>query len=298
MEPPGAMLVPPDPVAIPVRPADGHKGTHGRVAVVAGSMTFTGAPYLTGTAALRGGAGQVRLLVGRSIHPVLATKCIEVEVDPLPEVAPGVLGTDSYPEIARVLAESATVAVVGPGLGRHPATVRLVPQLMGTGLPMVLDADALNALSDQQDLLPGLGVGMPARVITPHPGEMSRLTGRTIAAVQADRESIALDAAQRWGVVVVLKGARTVVASPEGRCTVDPHAVPALATAGTGDVLAGLIAAMLAQGSDAFTAAVTGVFVQAAAGRRVAGDLRSGVLASELLPAIPQVMQALRRMGR
>lgn len=298
MEPLGALLMPPEPVAIPPRPADAHKGTFGRVAVVAGNVTFTGAPYLTATAALRGGAGQVRLLVADSIHPILATKCIEVEVDPLPETRPGVLGPEAYPAIAHVLADWATVAVLGPGLGGDPATAELVSLLLGSDLPMIIDADALNAISAAPDLLKALGASRQPRVITPHPGEMSRLVHRPLAEVQADRKALALDAARAWGVVVVLKGAHTVIASPEGRCSVDPHAMAVLATAGIGDALSGLIAALVAQGSDPFIAAVTGVFVLAAAGRGAAEGLSSGVLASEFLPAIPRAMQALREMGR
>ncbi len=295
---PDELLPPPAPVAIPARPADGHKGTFGRVAVVAGSGAFTGAPFLAATAALRGGAGQVRLVVGSSIHAILAVKVTEVEVSPVPESAPGALGPESFEAIARTLADWATVAVVGPGLGRHPATSRLVALLSRTALPLVLDADALNALAEDEAVLGHLGEDGRARVLTPHPGEMSRLVRQPIEAVQSNRLALALDAARRWGSVVVLKGANTIVASPDGRSSVDPHAVPALATGGTGDVLAGLVAALLAQGSDPFQAAVTGVYVHAAAGRRAARGLRSGLLATELLPVIPEVMQELRDSGR
>jgi hydroxyethylthiazole kinase-like uncharacterized protein yjeF len=285
-------------VAIPARPVDGHKGTFGRVAVVAGSGSFTGAPYLAATGALRGGAGQVRLLVGSSIHPILAVKCTEVEVSPVPESAPGAIGPEAYDAIARALADWATVAVVGPGLGSHAATWQLIRLLSQTHRPLVLDADGLNALADDPGALAHLGEGGRARVLTPHPGEMSRLVHQPVEMVQAHRQDMALDAAARFGAVVVLKGAHTVVAAPDGRFTVDPHAVPALATGGTGDILAGLIGALLAQGSDPFQAAVTGVYVHAAAGRRAAHGLLSGVPASELLPMIPRVMQELRDAGR
>ncbi len=298
MESCSTMSTPPPDVSIPPRPADGHKGTFGRVAVVAGSRPFTGAPYLTASAALRGGAGQVRLLVGETIHPILAVKCTEVEVRPVPEGSPGALGPGSGPTIARTLEEWATVLVIGPGLGLDPGTAELVAGLVTHRLPTVIDADALNVMSELPELLAGLAAACPARILTPHPGEMARLLRRSVADIQADREGLAQEAARRWGAVVVLKGAHTVVASPDGRCSVDPHAVPALATGGTGDVLAGLIGALLAQGSDSFTAAVTGVFVHASAGRRVSEGLSSGVLASELLPMIPRAMHEVRQRQR
>src|SRR5207237_10347050 len=130
----------------------------------------------------------------------------------------------------------------------------------------------------------------PRRVLTPHPGEMARLTGKTTDAINADRPGSARKAAKEWGAVVVLKGARTMFAHPDGRCSEDPHEVPALASGGTGDVLAGMIAALMAQGLDPYSAAVTGVYVHAAAGRRIAQRLGdSGLLAGDLLPEIPMV---------
>jgi NAD(P)H-hydrate epimerase len=157
------------------------------------------------------------------------------------------------------------------------------------------DADALNALADNRRALKKLGKG---RVLTPHPGEMARLTGKSAAEVNQHREATARVSAEEWGVVVVLKGAHTVVAAPGGRVSVDPHEVPALASGGTGDVLAGIIGSLLAQGCDPFTAAVTGVYVHAEAGRAVSERLGdSGLLASDLLLEIPPVMDQLRRGG-
>jgi NAD(P)H-hydrate epimerase len=159
----------------------------------------------------------------------------------------------------------------------------------------VIDADGLNALADSPRTKRKLG---PRRVLTPHPGEMARLSAKTIEAVNADRAGSARRAAKEWGAVVVLKGAHTVVAHPDGRISEDPHEVPALASGGTGDVLAGVIGALMAQGSDPFSAAVTGVYVHAAAGRRLAQKLGdSGLLASDLLMEIPVVMNVLRQGG-
>jgi hydroxyethylthiazole kinase-like uncharacterized protein yjeF len=289
------LLPAPELVVLPERPHDAHKGTFGTVVVLAGSLGFTGAAYLAATAAARTGAGLVRLLVADSIYPILAAKCTEVMATPVPEVAPGAVGHAAYDSVLRQLA-TAEAGVIGPGLGRDRSTSRLILDLtQHVSCPLVLDADALNALSDSPRLKGRLGKG---RVLTPHPGEMARLTGKSIDAIASDRVSAARKSAKEWGAVIVLKGARTVVAHPDGRTSEDPHEVPALATGGTGDVLAGMIGGLMAQGSDPYSAAVTGVYIHAAAGRRLSqrfGD--SGLLASDLLLEIPQVMNVLRQGG-
>jgi hydroxyethylthiazole kinase-like uncharacterized protein yjeF len=291
----GTMLPAPDAVLIPARPKDAHKGTFGTAVVLAGSLGLTGAAYLSSTAAARTGAGLVRLLVADTIYPILAAKCTEVMATPVQEVAPGAVGHAAYDSILRHV-ESAEVGIIGPGLGRDSSTWRLVVDLaLHARRPLVIDADGLNALADSPRTKGKLG---PGRVLTPHPGEMARLTGKTADAINADRPAAARKAAKEWGAVVVLKGAHTVVAHPDGRISEDPHEVPALASGGTGDVLSGIIGGLIAQGSDPFTAAVTGVYLHAAAGRRIAeriGD--SGLLASDLLPEIPLVMNVLRQGG-
>jgi len=289
------MLPAPDAVVIPRRPKDAHKGTFGTAVVVAGSLGLTGAAYLSSTAAARTGAGLVRLLVADTIYPILAAKCTEVMATPVPEVAPGAVGHAAYDSILRHLA-TAQVGIVGPGLGRDSSTWRLAVDLaVHAKCPLVLDADGLNALADSPRSKGKLG---PRRVLTPHPGEMARLTGRTAEQINADRPWAARKAAKEWGAVVVLKGAHTVVAHPDGRVSEDPHEVPALASGGTGDVLSGIIGGLIAQGSDPFAAAVTGVYVHAAAGRRIAARIGdSGLLASDLLTEIPLVMNVLRVGG-
>jgi NAD(P)H-hydrate epimerase len=280
---------------IPERPKDAHKGTFGTAVVLAGSLGLTGAAYLSSTAAARTGAGLVRLLVADTIYPILAAKCTEVMATPVPEVAPGAVGHAAYDSILRQLA-GAEVGIIGPGLGRDSSTWRLVVDLaMRANCPLVIDADGLNALADAPRAKGKLGEN---RVLTPHPGELSRLTGKTADAINADRQKAARVAAKEWGAIVVLKGAHTVVAHPDGRLSEDPHEVPALASGGTGDVLSGIIGGLIAQGSDPFTAAVTGVYVHAAAGRRIAERLGdSGLLAGDLLPEIPLVMNVLRQSG-
>jgi NAD(P)H-hydrate epimerase len=289
------LLPAPDAAVLPDRPRDAHKGTFGTVVVLAGSLGFTGAAYLSATAAARTGAGLVRLLVAETIYPILAAKCTEVMATPVPEVAPGAVGHAAYDSVLRQMA-AAEAGVIGPGLGRDRSTWRLVLDLVQhVGCPLVVDADALNALADAPRSRSKLGKN---RVLTPHPGEMARLTGKTVESISADRAGTARRAAKEWGAVVVLKGARTVVAHPDGRISEDPHEVPALATGGTGDVLSGVIGGLLAQGSNTYEAAVTAVYIHAAAGRRLSQRLgESGLLASDLLLEIPQVMNVLRQGG-
>ena len=289
------LLPAPEATVLPDRPRDAHKGTFGTVVVLAGSLGFTGAAYLSSTAAARTGAGLVRLLVADTIYPILAAKCTEVMATPVPEVAPGAVGHAAYDSVLRQMA-GAEAGVIGPGLGRDRSTWRLVLDLVQhVACPLVVDADALNALADAPRSRTNLGKN---RVLTPHPGEMARLTGKTVEAISADRVGTARKAAKEWGAVVVLKGARTVVAHPDGRTSEDPHEVPALATGGTGDVLSGIIGGLLAQGSNPFEAAVTGVYIHAAAGRRLSQRLgESGLLASDLLLEIPLVMNVLRQGG-
>jgi NAD(P)H-hydrate epimerase len=237
----------------------------------------------------------VRLLVASSIYPILAAKCTEVMATPVAEVAPGAVGHAAYDSVLRQL-ETAEVGIVGPGLGRDRSTWRLAVDLaVHAPCPLVIDADGLNALSDSPRSRGKLG---PTRVLTPHPGEMARLMGRTAEQINADRPAAARRAAREWGAVIVLKGARTVVAHPDGRVSEDPHEVPALATGGTGDVLSGIIGGLIAQGSDPYSAAVTGVYVHAAAGRRISARIGdSGLLAGDLLTEIPLVMNVLRIGG-
>jgi NAD(P)H-hydrate epimerase len=235
------------------------------------------------------------LLVADTIYPILAAKCTEVMATPVPEVAPGAVGHAAFDSILRQLG-TVEVGIIGPGLGRDSSTWRLVVDLAQRAtVPLVIDADGLNALADAPRAKGKLG---KTRVLTPHPGELGRLMGKTADAINADRAGNARRAAREWGAVVVLKGAHTLVAHPDGRMSEDPHEVPALATGGTGDVLSGIIGGLIAQGSDPFAAAVTGVYIHAAAGRRISERLGdSGLLASDLLPEIPLVMNYLRQGG-
>ena len=282
----------PDGFRLPARPRDGHKGTFGTVVVLAGSQGFTGAAYLASMGAARSGAGIVRLLAAQSIYPILAEKCTEVIVAPVPEISPGVVGHASLSGVLRGFA-GADAGVIGPGIGRDMSTRRLIEDLIPrVAAPVVLDADALNLLSEHRSILPRLS---PQIVLTPHPAEFGRLAGLETSVVQQDRRGIASRFAKQWNKVVVLKGAGTVIAAPDGRVTQNPIATPALASGGTGDVLAGLIGGLLAQKLPPFEAAVTGVHLHGVAGLDLEASLGlAGVLASDLLPEIPRVMERLR----
>jgi holo-[acyl-carrier-protein] synthase len=282
----------PDGFRLPERPRDGHKGTFGTVVVLAGSQGYTGAAYLTSMGAARSGAGIVRLMVAQSIYPILAEKCTEVVVGPIPEISPGVVGHAALSAVLRGFVGAAS-GIVGPGIGRDMSTRRLIEDLIPkVTVPLVLDADALNLLSEHRSILPKLS---PDIVLTPHPAEFGRLANMETSAVQKDRRGIASRFAKTWNKVVVLKGAGTVIAAPDGRITLNPIATPALASGGTGDVLAGLIGGLMAQKVPPFEAAVTGVHLHGVAGTDLEASIgQAGVLASDLLPQIPRVMERLR----
>jgi len=270
---------------VPPRPPDAHKGDAGRVLVVAGSPGKSGAAHLALTGALRGGAGLVTLAAREEVLPFALAGRPEAMSVPL--LGNGPLGdADLDPLLAA--AKGMDAAVVGPGIPRGPETARLLRAFIErAGVPVVLDADALNALAERPGLVSGIPV--PA-ILTPHPGEMARLVGGTIAAVQADRVALAAGRARAWGCVVVLKGARTVVAAPGAPAAVIPTGNPGMATGGTGDVLAGLAGALLAGHLPAFDAARAAAFVHGLAGDLAAARWgQRGLLASDLADAVGQV---------
>jgi NAD(P)H-hydrate epimerase len=272
-------------VLVPPRAPDAHKGDAGRVLVLAGSPGKTGAAHLALTGALRGGAGLVTLAARAEALPLALAGRPEAMSTALPGEGPLVRG-----DLGALLAaaKGMDALVAGPGIARGPETGELLRALVDRArLPAVLDADALNALAEQPELLHGLEVPL---VLTPHPGEMARLCGTTIEAVQADRIALAADRARAWNATVVLKGAGTVVAAPGAPPAVIPTGNPGLATGGTGDVLAGLVGALLAGGVAPFAAARAAAWVH---GR--AGDLAArrygmrGLVAGDLGEAIGQV---------
>jgi len=278
--------------ALPPRPADSHKGTYGRVLVLAGSVGFSGAPSLCALGALRAGAGLVTLAVSEAIYPIVAAREFEAMPHPLPADNGGV-GEGAWERLA-ALASDADVLAVGPGLGRRLGVSALVRRLLAESTaPLVLDADALNVLAGADDVLAG---SRAEKILTPHPGEMARLLGSATAAVQEDRLRAAREAARRFAAVVVLKGARTVVAAPDGQAYIVPVGNPAMATGGMGDVLTGAIAALVGQRMPLLAAAWAGAYLHGLAGDLVSERVGpAGILAREVADALPRARVALHR---
>jgi NAD(P)H-hydrate epimerase len=276
---------------LPERKLDSHKGTFGTALIAAGSLNYTGAALLAGTAAYRVGAGLVTLAVPEPLHAALAGQLPEATWVLLPHKAGFI--SEKASEILLNHIHRATAFLLGPGIGNNYSTKKFIETVISAvKLPFVVDADGLRHLAQIPDWHEKI---FPNAILTPHIGEMSALTGLTIEDIQENRNEAALKYANAWGHVVVLKGAFTVIASPDGRMTVIPVATPALARAGTGDVLAGLIVGLRAQGLDAYNAAVAGAFIHAEAGLIAAEDLgtTASVLASDILNSIPDVISEL-----
>ncbi|MCC6877590.1 MAG: NAD(P)H-hydrate dehydratase [Sandaracinaceae bacterium] len=275
--------------ALPRHPADAHKGTAGHVWIVAGSPGKTGAAVLCGAGASRAGAGLVTLAARGAAHAALDAKVVELMTYPLGEGASAI-------DAALAGARGKSAAAVGPGLGLDDEGRALAIELaLQLSIPAVLDADALTALAEHRadHGLERLREAAAPRVLTPHPGEAARLMGRATSDVQADRYRAASELAERSGQVVVLKGASSVVASPDGRLAVCPFGTPALGSGGTGDVLAGAIAALLGQERDVFRAACAAIVLHARAGELAARSDR-GLLASEVAAALPLALEEAR----
>jgi NAD(P)H-hydrate epimerase len=278
---------------VPRRDREAHKGDAGRLLVVAGSAGKTGAANLALTGALRGGAGLVTLAARAEVLGPALVGRPEAMSTPLPGT--GNIARSDIPALQGA-ASTANALVMGPGIPRGPETAPAIRGLLDRyPIPTVLDADAINALADHPGLVAIIGHDAPI-VLTPHPGEMARLIGGTIEDVQADRVAIARRKAQEWGAVVVLKGARTVVADPDGPAAIIPTGNPGMATGGTGDVLAGLLGALLAGGMRPREAARVGAWVHGRAGDIAASRFgERGMVAGDLAEAIGAVWAAWGR---
>ncbi|MSP22347.1 MAG: NAD(P)H-hydrate dehydratase [Dehalococcoidia bacterium] len=285
---------------LPARPEDGHKGTFGRAVVAAGSRRYPGAARLASEAAARAGAGLTVLAAPAVVQPLVVPALPDVIHEPLPSKAGAMSGDIAARALLRALPE-ANALLLGPGLSHTPATEEFV-RFVIAGLSsaphklhgLVLDADALNVLAATAGWNEQLTALEVPRVLTPHPGEMARLAGVTTAEVQADRLGIALVQARRSRSVVVLKGACTIVAAPDGRARISPVSNSMLATGGTGDVLAGLITGLIAQGIEAFDAAAAAVYMHGEAARAVTEAMGAAAgLAHDLLPQIGPVRRLL-----
>jgi NAD(P)H-hydrate epimerase len=289
---------------LPPRPLDAHKGTFGKALIAAGSVNYTGAAYLAGAAATRAGAGLVTLALPAAIHAAVAARLTEATYLLLHHEL-GVIAAEAAPVLAEHM-ESYAALLLGPGLGQERETRDFVERLLG-GMegrrrlgfveteespaspsalpPLVVDADGLNILASMKDWPQRLP---PGSILTPHPGEMARLMGCTVSRVQADRVAVAQSQAAAWGQVIVLKGAHTVVAAPHSKTAIEPFANPGLATAGTGDVLAGTIVALRAQGLGAFEAASAGAYLHGLAGDSARTEIgAAGMTAGDVLAHLP-----------
>ncbi|MBE2236794.1 MAG: NAD(P)H-hydrate dehydratase [Caldilineaceae bacterium] len=280
---------------LPARPANSHKGAFGKVMLAVGSEAYPGAPYLASAAAARTGAGLVTVATIRSVWQLVAAKLPEPTYLFLPE-ASGPNGAVIAGEAATIVAEALPgyrALVLGCGLGNTPATRAFVAELLAQPLPAtVIDADGLNALATHADWPQRLP---PRTVLTPHPAEMARLCGLSVEQVIADRWTLARKMAAAWACTLLLKGPYTLIAEPSGWLAVLPVATPALASAGSGDVLAGVIGGLLAQGLEPFAAACVGAGLHGMAGLACGATMgAAGVLASDLLPALPTVQHRLR----
>ena len=280
---------------LPARPRDAHKGTFGTLACVCGSLDYAGAGLLCSMSAVRAGTGLVALAVPRSLQPLFSGRVREAITIGLPETEDG---ADIDPTGAsEALAErSLDALVIGPGLRESDGYRELLLGLLArSGPPLVIDGSALNILSRSGEWWRH---AERSCVLTPHPGEFARISGAAVSADAAERLQRATDAALRFGQVVVLKGAGTVICAADGRRAVSPFATPALATAGSGDVLAGLIGGLLAQGVAAFEAACLGVYMHASAGERIARTLGdAGLIASDLPHEIALVRHDLAALA-
>lgn len=279
---------------LPPRRADAHKGDFGHLLVLAGSTGYTGAAALTCLGALKTGPGLVTLCVPESLNSIMEVKLTEVMTAPVPDEGKGRLVYGAI-ENVRLLIKGKDALAVGPGLSRYSETVELIREIVKTSpLPCVLDADGINAFEGRADEFKERSTDAPL-VITPHPGEMARLTGLTTAQIQKDRVEVARNFAKEHGVVVVLKGARTVVAEPGGAVYVNLTGNPGMASGGMGDVLTGMIGGFMAQGVEAAHAARLSVYLHGKAGDVAADKGMAGIVAGDLLSLIPRLIEGLTR---
>jgi hydroxyethylthiazole kinase-like uncharacterized protein yjeF len=276
---------------LPRRELGTHKGDYGHVLIVAGSPGKSGAAILAARAAVRAGAGLVTAAVPEPVVSVVDLGSIESMTLPLPAGASGQL-TAAAADRVLAAAEGKSVLALGPGLGQEEGTAEAIRRIvLETTLPLVLDADGLNAFAGRASELAGRGIDT---VLTPHPGELGRLLGIPTAEVQADRIGSARRAAAETGAVVVLKGYRTLVATPEGEVNVNPTGNPGMASGGTGDVLTGLIAGLIAQGLEVLDAALLAVYLHGLAGDLAAAEAgEAGMTAGDLVGFLPAAFQEL-----
>jgi len=276
---------------IPLRQKDSHKGSFGHVLVIAGSIGKGGAAVMTSISCLRAGAGLVTLATPQSVQPIVAEKLTEIMTSPLPETYDKTISLSAMDEIMNLIRDKDVIAI-GPGLTVHKDTAAVVRKVLKeVDVPVVIDADGINALIDHLDILKERRA---ATVLTPHPGEMGRLIGKSTADVQKDRIETARDFAMSHNVFLVLKGANTVVAEPSGKVYISPTGNPGMATAGTGDALTGILAGLTAQMNDISAGVKLSVYLHGLAGDIAAKEVGMiSMIAGDLIDRIPAAIRHL-----
>jgi len=277
---------------LPFRATYSHKGSFGKVLILAGSVGMTGAAYLASEAAMRSGAGIVVLGIPRSLNSIMEVKLTEVITLPLAETEKQSLGEEAEETILKLM-KNYSVLGIGPGISRQAETQRLVRKVIEkSNIPLVVDADAIYALSEDPAISEKTKTPL---VITPHPGEIARLINKDINYILNNQLDITREIAQKYGIVVVLKGARTIIANKEGESYINVGDNSGMATGGSGDVLTGIICSLIAQGADNFSAAITGVYIHSLAGdlaRGIKGE--RGMIAGDILYQVPQAFLNLK----
>ncbi len=274
---------------IPPRPQSSHKGTFGHAGIVGGSSGKTGAPAMTGLGALRVGTGLVTVATPQSVSAILESKLLEVMTEPMPESPQHLMGMETCSALL-AFAHNKSALAIGPGLGVSPETTELLRHLLPQlEAPCVLDADALNGLAHHCQIFSSM---KRPPILTPHPGEMARLLETSSSKqVNENRIGVSRQFAMQHGVILVLKGARTIIAEPQGQIAICPTGNPGMASAGMGDVLTGLIVGLLAQGLGPWDAARAGVYLHGLAGDLAAATIgEPGLIAGDVISAIPQAL--------
>lgn len=272
------------------RKTDSHKGDYGHILILAGSSRFSGAGLLCAESALRSGAGLVTLAIPKSINPALIrNKAEEVMTLPLPETKEGTLSLKAFTKIIFFL-KNADVLIIGPGLGKNASTYALIRKIIQkTQAPMVLDADALNALNNHLEILK---THQGTLILTPHQKEMSLLFGIDLDFIKKNRKLVAKKYAKHYNNIIILKGHNSIVSNGSGQCYMNKTGNPGMATAGSGDVLSGIVGAFLAQGLDAFRAAKFATYIHGLAGDLAAKDkTQMGLIASDIINRIPDAIK-------
>ena len=288
------------------RPRDSNKGMYGHVLVIGGSLGKAGAVAMAGFSALRAGAGLVTVATASSVLATVAVFHPELMTEPLPETAAGTIALGAQASIEE-LAEKKTVLAIGPGISRNEETAEMVRRIvLGGKTAIVLDADGLNAFEGKADALDRKGrrgrkedqgkAETAALALTPHPGEMSRLTGMSTAAIQRDRVNVAREFAQKHELILVLKGDRTIIAGPDGEAWVNPTGNPGMATGGTGDILTGIVAGLIAQfPKRPLDAVLAAVYLHGLAGEVACEFMgEQSLVATDLIKALPEAIRRVR----